>query len=127
MKEEPGRLGTHRPGAVLKPRLRLVRGGTILLGPGKADLLEAVRDTGSLRQAAVGLGMSYMRAWQLVKTMNGAFRDPVVSLVRGGAAHGGAALTASGERILRLYRSMERKSLKAAGPDAAALKRLLKA
>lgn len=70
--------------------------------------------------------MSYMRAWQLVQTMNGAFRAPVVSLVRGGAAHGGASLTVSGERILALYRSMEEKSLKAAGPDAAALKRLLR-
>jgi molybdate transport system regulatory protein len=120
------RAAAPREAAVVRPRIRVMRGSEILLGPGKADLLEAVRDTGSLRQAAAGLGMSYMRAWQLVKTMNGAFRDPVVSLVRGGAAHGGAALTRSGERILAFYRSMERKSLKAAGPDAAALKRLLK-
>ncbi|MCM3878394.1 MAG: molybdenum-binding transcriptional regulator, partial [Thermoanaerobaculia bacterium] len=61
--------------AVVKPRIRVMGGTEILLGPGKADLLEAVRDTGSLRQASAGLGMSYMRAWQLVKTMNGAFRD----------------------------------------------------
>ena len=111
---------------VVKPRIRMMQGSEIVLGPGKADLLDALRATGSLRKAAAELRMSYMRAWQLVKTMNGAFRDPLVSLVRGGAAHGGATLTPSGERILGLYRSMERKSLKAAGPDAAALKRLLK-
>lgn len=129
MKAKPrtrGRRGPRRPAAVLRPRLRLVRGGTIVLGPGKADLLEAVRDTGSLRQAAAGLGMSYMRAWTLAKTMNLAFEEPLIALARGGATHGGATLTRSGEHVLGLYRSMERKSLKAARPGAAALKRLLK-
>ena len=114
------------PAAVLKPRLRLVRGGTILLGPGKADLLEAVRETGSLRRAAAALGMSYMRAWSLVKTMNAAFRLPLVALVRGGAGHGGAALTPSGARVLTLYRAMERKCSRAAAADTGKLRRLLR-
>ena len=104
-----------------------MRDGAILLGPGKADLLDAVRESGSLRRAATALGMSYMRAWQLAKTMNGAFRAPLLALERGGAAHGGASLTASGTRVLALYRAMERKSLRAASRDAAALKRLLQA
>jgi molybdate transport system regulatory protein len=111
---------------VLKPRLRLVRGGTILLGPGKADLLEAVRGTGSLRQAAASLGMSYMRAWTLLKTMNTAFRKPLVALARGGAGHGGAALTPTGERVLTLYRAMETQSLRAVSRNAGRLKRLLR-
>ena len=112
--------------AVLKPRLRLVCGGTIVLGPGKADLLEAVRDTGSLRRAATGLGMSYMRAWSLVKTMNAAFREPLVALARGGARHGGAGLTPAGVQVLAFYRAMERASSKATAADAARLKRFLR-
>lgn len=112
--------------AVLKPRLRLVRGGTVLLGPGKADLLEAVRDTGSLRQAAARLGMSYMRAWTLVKTMNGAFREPAVTLARGGARHGGAALTPTGIKVLAFYREMEKQSLRAVSRGVGRLKRLLR-
>jgi molybdate transport system regulatory protein len=115
---------THPP--ELKPRLRLVRGGTIVLGPGKADLLEAVRETGSLRKAAADLGMSYMRAWTLVKTMNASFREPLVALARGGATHGGAMLTTTGTKVLALYRHMERLSAKATAPDAAALKRFLR-
>ena len=111
---------------VLKPRLRLVRGGTILLGPGKADLLEAVRDTGSLRRAASGLGMSYMRAWTLVKTMNAAFREPLVALARGGAGHGGATLTPAGARILALYREMERKCSGAVAGDVGKIKKFLR-
>ena len=111
---------------VVRPRIRVTQGSEIVLGPGKADLLDAVRATGSLRKAAAVLGMSYMRAWQLVRTMNGAFRDPVVSLSRGGAARGGAALTPSGRRVLALYRAMERKSVGAARADARALERLLR-
>jgi molybdate transport system regulatory protein len=113
-------------GAVLKPRLRLVAGGTIVLGPGKAELLEAVRDSGSLRRAASDLGMSYMRAWSLVKTMNAAFEEPLVALVRGGAGHGGATLTPSGAKVLALYRGMEKRCVKATSLQAATLKGLLR-
>ncbi len=114
------------PGAVLKPRLRLVSGTTIVLGPGKADLLEAVRDTGSLRKAAAGLGMSYMRAWTLVKTMNAAFREPLVEFARGGARHGGATLTRAGAKVLALYRAMERRATRATAAQAVSLRRFLR-
>ena len=112
--------------AVLKPRLRLVRRNTIVLGPGKADLLEAVRDSGSLRQAASDLGMSYMRAWTLVKTMNESFEKPLVALARGGARHGGATLTPAGAKVLALYRAMERTCEKATSSQAARFKRFLR-
>ncbi len=126
MKAGPGRGTLPRPAAFLKPRLRLVRGATILLGPGKADLLEALRDTGSLRRAAARLGMSYMRGWTLVRTMNAAFRTPLVTLARGGAGHGGAVLTPTGEKVLALYRAMEVKCARAAAGDAGKLKKFLR-
>ena len=115
-----------RAPARLLPRLRLVRGGTIVLGPGKADLLAAVGDSGSLRRAAAALGMSYMRAWTLVKTMNGAFREPLVALARGGARHGGATLTPAGAKVLALYRAMETKCFKATGRQVDSLKGFLR-
>jgi molybdate transport system regulatory protein len=98
----------------------------VLLGPGKADLLEAVRRTGSLREAAAALGMSYMRAWELVRTMNRGFAAPLVALERGGAHGGGATLTRGGERVLQLYRRMEAESLSAVAPDWRRLRRLLR-
>ena len=95
----------------IRPRLRVVDDeGTVVLGPGKADLLEAIGRTGSIRAAAESLEMSYMRAWTLVRTMNAAFRSPLVEKERGGAGQGGAQLTASGERVLTLYRKMEEKA-----------------
>jgi molybdate transport system regulatory protein len=97
----------------LVPRLRVVSQGEIALGPGKCDLLEAIAEHGSLANAARSLEMSYMRAWQLLRTMNAAFRSPLVELERGGRKGGGARLTAAGHEVLRLYREMERASLRA--------------
>lgn len=98
----------------VRPRIRVVRDDdTIVLGPGKADLLEAIARTGSIRAAAESLEMSYMRAWNLVRTMNAAFRSPLVEKLRGGADQGGAQLTERGERVLALYRKMETKAEKA--------------
>lgn len=95
----------------VRPRLRIVRDDdTIVLGPGKADLLDAIRRTGSIRAASEELDMSYMRAWTLVRTMNAAFRAPLVEKERGGAGQGGAHLTPAGERVLALYRKMEEKA-----------------
>ena len=88
-----------------------MRGDVILVGPGKADLLEAIGREGSIRAAAAALGMSYMRAWSLVRTMNDAFREPLVESHRGGG--GGASLTREGKAVLALYRRMQREALRA--------------
>lgn len=117
-----GRRG-ERP--TLRPRLRLESGGDIALGPGKADLLEALAAAGSIRGAAERLGMSYARAWQLVRTMNDCFSEPLVATERGGGGGGGARVTANGARVLGLYREMERASERAAAPAFARLRRLL--
>jgi molybdate transport system regulatory protein len=109
----------------LKPRLRVVAGNDIVLGPGKADLLDAVDAAGELRAAANRLGMSYMRAWTLLREMNRAFGRPVVETFRGGSAHGAARLTPLGRRVLVLYREMERRSAAAAAPAWRRLRRLL--
>ncbi len=57
-----------------KIRLRIVFGDVVMLGPGKADLLEGIRETGSIAAAGRRMKMSYKRAWMLVETMNAAFR-----------------------------------------------------
>jgi molybdate transport system regulatory protein len=48
------------------------------IGPGKAAMLESIRDTGSISAAARDMGMSYKRAWLLLDSMNQAFTAPVV-------------------------------------------------
>jgi len=68
----------------IQPRLRVRAGDEIALGPGKVELLGFVRETGSIAEAAKQMGMSYMRAWTLIKTMNACFKEPLVEAVRGG-------------------------------------------
>ena len=67
-------------------RMRILFGDSAMLGPGKADLLELIRDTGSIAAAGRAMSMSYKRAWSLVEEMNHAFRAPLVDSSRGGAS-----------------------------------------
>jgi molybdate transport system regulatory protein len=103
-----------------------MRGEDIAFGPGKADLLEAIQSTGTISAAATQLGMSYMRAWTLLRTMNDCFREPLVNARRGGAGRGAAALTDMGREVLDLYRRIERESLRATAHTWQSLKTRLK-
>lgn len=87
--------------------IRIALGPGAMLGPGKADLLERIRETGSIAAAGRGMKMSYKRAWMLVEEMNRAFRDPLVDSSRGGVQGGGARLTAAGEAVLAQYRLLQ--------------------
>lgn len=88
-------------------RIRIILNDQAMLGPGKAQLLEAIRNTGSIAAAGRTMGMSYKRAWMLVEELNRVFRDPLVDSTRGGAKGGGAQLTAAGEAVLSHYRKLE--------------------
>ena len=110
---------------ILNLRLRLCVGDEIAMGPGKADLLEAIRDTGSIAAAGRQMGMSYRRAWLLVDTMNRCFREPLVTTERGGAGRGGATLTPLGTEVLARYRALEAAASEAATLGAGALTALL--
>jgi molybdate transport system regulatory protein len=110
----------------IKPRFRVMIGSEIALGPGKIQLLRGLEETGSIRQAAARMEMSYMRAWTLVRVMNRSFRTPLVRPVRGGNKGGGAELTPSGRKVLALYREMEDEALQAVAPTWARLKQQMR-
>ncbi|MGE0441249.1 MAG: winged helix-turn-helix domain-containing protein [Gemmatimonadales bacterium] len=92
-------------------------------GPGKAALLAAVAETGSIAEAARRLRMSYRRAWLLIDSTNHLFGRPVVSAAPGGRAGGGAALTPFGRRLLDRYRRMLERIDRAARADLGQLRR----
>lgn len=108
-----------------KPRLRILLGAEIALGPGKADLLEAIVRTGSISAAGRELGMSYRRAWNLVEVMNRSFRAPLVETLKGGSGGGGARVTGFGADVLTRYRAMEAKAAIAVAPEMKAFGRLM--
>lgn len=109
----------------LEVKIRLHNGSDIAMGPGKADLLAAIAQHGSISAAARALGMSYRRAWLLVETMNRSFREPLVSTLAGGKQGGGTRLTALGEQVLQRYRALCAKAQAAVQDDAALLAELL--
>lgn len=78
------------------------------LGPGKIDLLEGIERSGSLRQAALALGMSYRRAWLLLDAINHSFTEPATTASVGGHGGGGVTLTPFGQEIIRCYRAASR-------------------
>ena len=84
-----GRKPQSTKAVCVRPRLRVMWGSEIALGPGRVELLELIGQTGSLRAAAARMGMSYMRAWNLVKSTNHCFSRPLVEATRGGRAEPG--------------------------------------
>jgi len=107
-------------------KLRVMFGAEIAIGPGKAELLEAIDETGSISASAKRLRMSYRRAWLLVDTMNRCFREPVVASATGGSGGGGACVTPFGRDMLRRYRAMQSRIDRAIDPELARFSGLLK-
>ena len=106
--------------------LRAILRRGVAFGPGKAELLERIRDTGSIAAAARQMRMSYTRAWSLVEAMNRDFAAPLVRSAKGGAARGGAVLTELGTEVLLRYRRMQSASERAVAADLRALREKLR-
>lgn len=102
-------------------KIRISNGPQTAMGPGKADLLEAIQQTGSISAAAKHMQMSYRRAWELVNTMNQCFAQPLVATSPGGAHGGGAQVTEFGLHILKQYRELISKAEAAAASELAEL------
>jgi molybdate transport system regulatory protein len=91
------------------------------LGPGMAALLEAIGEKGSIRKAAAGMEMSYRKAWLLIQGLQQTFGGPVVITETGGASGGGAKLTELGVKLVKTYRTIEARAVRAVADDMQAL------
>jgi molybdate transport system regulatory protein len=91
----------------LKVKAQLLCGDEPAMGPGKADLLDAIAQHGSISAAGRALGMSYRRTWLLVDSMNRHWAEPLVEATSGGGQARGAQVTACGRRVLKAYRALE--------------------
>lgn len=87
--------------------LRVTLDDEFYVGPGRADLLEGIAETGSIGAAGKRMAMSYKRAWRLVQDLNAGWGAPLVETSRGGSAQGGATLTPDGQAVLAAYRAMQ--------------------
>ena len=87
------------------------------MGPGKAELVERIAETGSISAAARAMGMSYRRAWQLVEALNRDYRERVIDTATGGKRGGGAQVTPFGREVVAQFRAMEDKASAAIASD----------
>lgn len=83
-------------------RFWLTLDGKNFLGRGRVELLQRIRETGSISKAAKAMKMSYKAAWDAVDAMNAAWQSP---LVESGPA--GSRLTEDAERLIAAFEEAE--------------------
>ena len=74
-----------------------------LFGDGRWRLLAAVREHGSIREAARVLGRGYRKAWGDIRSAEKAFGRAIVRKRRGGAEGGATELTPFGLRLIEAW------------------------
>ena len=80
-----------------------------VIGPGRVELLERIQQSGSIRQAALQMNMSYRQAWQMIDHMNTSLDSPVVISTRGGKGGGNAEVTEKGKEVIRQFKVFYKK------------------
>jgi molybdate transport system regulatory protein len=88
-------------------KVQLFSGDWHAMGPGKADLLEAIEREGSVAAAGRAMGMSHRKCWMLVDRMNSAFVGPLVLTHKNGGPARGARLTDLGREVAAAFRRLE--------------------
>ncbi|TDB63432.1 winged helix-turn-helix domain-containing protein [Arundinibacter roseus] len=83
--------------------------GIRFFGPGRAELLAHIQETGSISGAAKAMEMSYKKAWRMVEEMNLEGKSPYVVAKKGGKEGGGTALTERGKAVVAAYNRLDHK------------------
>lgn len=88
----------------LKYKIWLEHGdGGKVFGKGPYELLEGVRQEGSLSEAAKKMGMSYNKAFNLIKDIEKKLGCGLITTKIGGTGGGGSQLTAEAEELMAKY------------------------
>lgn len=74
------------------------------MGYGRLEILEKIKELGSIRKAAIDMKMSYRQAWQLIDQMNHKCGVPVVISQRGGKGGGQAVITEAGQQAIDQFK-----------------------
>jgi molybdate transport system regulatory protein len=91
-------------------KVHISLGSATIIDQGRADLLDAIIECGSITFAAKKLCISYRYAWDLVDSLNRYFQEPLVVTRHGGRHGGGATVTRLGKHILTCYRNLVKKA-----------------
>ena len=80
-----------------------------VLGPGVAELLELVEETGSMKEACGRMGMSYSKGWKITGRAEQELGYPLILRSHGGRTGGSCSVTQEGLSLIRRYRALEEK------------------
>jgi len=84
-------------------------GGVRHFGPGPAELLGLIEETGSISKAAKSMGMSYKKAWDMIERLNARGQKPYVVARKGGTQGGGAMITSTGKKVVASFNKLNKK------------------
>ncbi len=85
----------------IKSKFWIENGGEVVLGGGKAALLLAVDQLGSIQRAADKFGMSYRHAWGVIRKIEQRAGFKIVETKLGGKDGGGAQMTKEGRSFIK--------------------------
>ncbi len=91
----------------IKAKFWVENRGEVVLGSGKAALLLAVHENGSIQRAAEEFGMSYRHAWGIIRKMEQRAGFKLINAQAGGGEGKGAQLTARGKDFLEKFTLFE--------------------
>ncbi len=97
-------------------KIILFEGDNGFFGPGVRDLFLSIDSEKSVKAASEKMGMSYSKAWKMIRNVEKAIGQSAVSRVHGGPEGGSASLTDAGRAVLERYISFAEKSREALKP-----------
>ena len=80
--------------------------GNPFFGPGVAELLSLIDETGSVRHASEEMGLSYSKAWKMIRGVEKATGKEAVSRRQGGKGGGKSVLTDDAVELVEKYREL---------------------
>lgn len=90
----------------VKSNIWLEIDGQVVISAWRVRLLEAIRQTGSISQAAKVMNIPYRRAWQKIQESEERLGIKLVETQTGGIGGGGAQLTPECKEIMAKYGSL---------------------
>ena len=93
-------------------RIRIQISENFYIGPGKVLLMESILNKGSISSAARDIGMSYKKAWNLIKEINKFSKNKIVITNTGGQGVRGAKISEEGVSFIKSFRNIEKKVFK---------------
>ena|SRR5579872_7560274 len=97
--------------------------GQRFFGPGPAQLLELIEETGSINKAAKKMEMSYKKAWSIINNLNASAKHPMVITATGGQKGGGSTISPEAKVLIAYYYELRERFKKFLEAETARIKK----